>query len=173
MVTNTICVNNLNTMCKIFSVGSQRGCDFLLTHTPFVPCQLATPLQRFNFFSSKFDPENPRSRSWMRSKFKVTKWAFLLTHSFCSMSIVPPIPEIQLFPNLILKIKGQGHGRVQISKPQSIPLPTDSFVSCHRPSYSYDTAFVNSWPWKSKVKVTNPWCCTTTDLYNSIEIRTV
>ena len=33
---------------------------------------------------------------------------FALSHPFCSMSIGPPIPDIQHFENLTLKIHGQG-----------------------------------------------------------------
>ena len=46
----------------------------------------------------------------MRSQFKVTMWVKhpINSHPFCSMSIGPPIPEIQHFQNLTLKIKGQG-----------------------------------------------------------------
>ena len=61
---------------------------------------------------SKFDLENPRSRSWARGKLEVTTWVqhSIDSHPFCSMSIGHPIPEIQLFQNLTLKIQGQGHG---------------------------------------------------------------
>ena len=47
----------------------------------------------------------------MRSKFKVTKWVWLLidSHPFYSKLISPLIPGMQLFENLTLKIKGQGH----------------------------------------------------------------
>ena len=52
---------------------SQHGSNILSTHVPIVPCQSAVPFLRYDFFS-KFDLENPRSRSWLRSKLKVTKW---------------------------------------------------------------------------------------------------
>ena len=59
---------------------------------------------------SKFDLENQGSRSWVRSQFKVTMWVKhpIDSHPFHSMSIGPPIPEIQHFQNLTLKTKGQG-----------------------------------------------------------------
>ena len=59
---------------------------------------------------SKFDLENPRSRSWLRSKLKVTKCVQhpIDWHPFCSMPIGPHITEIQHFQDLALKIKGQG-----------------------------------------------------------------
>ena len=59
---------------------------------------------------SKFDVENSRSRSWVRSKLKVTRWVqhSVESHPFCSMSIGHPIPELRLFQNLTSKIKDQG-----------------------------------------------------------------
>ena len=101
---------------------------------------------------SKFDLENPRSWSWLRSKLKVTKWVLHLIdlHPFRSMSIGPPIPEIQHFQN-------QGHGWGGHWKSQHgsnilsthIPLiPCQSAI----PFLRYD--FFKIWPWKSKVKVT-------------------
>ena len=89
----------------------------------------------------KFDIENSRSRSWVRSKFKVTTWVqhSVDSHPFGSMLIGPPIPEIQHFQTLTLKIQGQGHS----SRSQrryttlSIHIP---FVPCGSgiPFLSYD-----------------------------------
>ena len=61
---------------------------------------------------SKFNLENPRSRSWVRGKLKVTTWVQhpIDSHPFHSMSIGHPIPDIQHFQYLTLKIQGQGHG---------------------------------------------------------------
>ena len=105
---------------------------------------------------SKFDLENPRSRSWLRWKFKVTKWVYhpIDSHPFRSMSIGPPIPEIQHFQNLTLKIQGQGHEWGESWKPQhgsnilSTHIP---FIPCQSaiPFLRYD--FFKIWPWKSKV----------------------
>ena len=116
------------------SSKSQNGFDFLSTRSPFVPCQLALPFLRCDFL--KFDLEN---RKRPRSKLKVID-----SHPFCSMSIDPSIPEIQLFQNLTLKIQGQGHERGQSPKPQSV----SHFLSIHiilfhvnQPSHSWNTAF--------------------------------
>ena len=70
---------------------------------------------------SKFDLENPRSRSWVRWPLKVTTWVqySIDSHPFNSMSIGHPIPEIWLFQNLTLKIQGQGHGWGKRWKSQS------------------------------------------------------
>ena len=106
----------------------------------------------------KFDIENSRSRSWVRSKFKVTTWVQLSvnSHPFRSMSIGHPISELRLFQNLTLKIKGQGHGWGQSWKSQhgtniqSTHLPFVPYGS-GIPFLSYD--FFKIWPWKSRVKV--------------------
>ena len=47
----------------------------------------------------KFDIENSRSRSWVRSKMKVTTWIqhSVDSHAFRSMSIGHPIPGLPLF----------------------------------------------------------------------------
>ena len=82
--------------------------------------------------------------------------SILSTHPFCSMSIGPPIPEIQHLQNLTLKIKVQGHGWGHGLKSQcgsnilSTHIP---FVPCESalPFLSFD--FFKIWPWKSKVKV--------------------
>ena len=107
---------------------------------------------------SKFDLENPRSRSWKRWTLIVTTWAQHSSdsHPFRSMSIGHPIHKIRLFQKLILKIRGQGHGWGQSLKSQhgsnilSTQIP---FVPCQSaiPFLSYN--FFKIWPWKSKVKV--------------------
>ena len=116
---------------------------------------------------SKFDLENPRSRSWVRGKLKVTTWVqyFIDSHLFNSMSIGHPIPEIWLFQNLTLKIEGQGHWWGECWKSQSgcnilsIHIP---FVPCQSALPFMRYIIFKIWPWNSKVKVKWPWRCTTT-----------
>ena len=72
------------------------------------------------------------------------------------MLIGPPIPDMQLFKKLTLKIQGQGHGWGQSSKSQresSILSTHIPFVPCQSgiPLLSYDIFKI--WPWKSRVKV--------------------
>ena len=77
----------------------------------------------------------------------------------------PAIPGIQLFQNLTLTIQVQGHGwghswkSLHGSNFQSTHIP---FIPCQSgiPFLSY--YFFKLWPWKSRVKVKWPWCCTTT-----------
>ena len=80
---------------------------------------------------SKFDLENQGSMSCVRSQFKVTMWVKhpIDSHPFYSMSIGHPIPELWLFQNLTLKIKGQGHGWGHSSKSQH----GSSIISTHIP----------------------------------------
>ena len=77
------------------------------------------------------------------------------------MSIGPPIPEIQHFKNLTLKIQGQGHGWDGHWKSQHgsnilsthIPwIPCQSTI----PFLRYD--FFKIWSWKSKVNVMGEGC---------------
>ena len=92
------------------------------------------------------------------------------------MSIRHPIPELRLFKNLTLNIKGQGHGWGYSSKSQcgsnilSIHIP---FVPCQSALPFLRYSIFKIWPWKSRVKVKWPWCCTTTGPDNSIELRMV
>ena len=123
---------------------------------------------------SKFDLENPRSRSWVRWTMKATTWVqhSIDSHPFNSMSIGHPIPEIQLFQNLTLKIQGQGHVWGECWKSQSgcnILSTHIPFVPCQSALPFLRYSIFKIWPWKSKVKVKWSWCCTTTDLDYSIE----
>ena len=82
--------------------------NILSTHILFVPCQWGIPFLSYDFFLI-----------WpWKSRVKVIGEVTVQSHnvglasyrltSLCSMSTGPPIPEIQHFQNLTLKIKGQG-----------------------------------------------------------------
>ena len=94
---------------------------------------------------SKFDVENSRSSSWVRSKLKVTTWVqhSVDSYPFRSMSVGHPIPEFWLFQNLTLKIKVMGEVTVQNHNVglTSYRLTSLSF-HVKRPSHSWDAAFV-------------------------------
>ena len=127
---------------------------------------------------SKFDLENPRSRSWVRWTMKVTTWVqhSINSHPFNSMSIGHPIPEIRPFQNLTLKIQGQGHGwgvRWKLQSGCNILSTHIPFVPCQSALPFLRNRIFKIWPWKSKVKVKWQWWCTTTDLDNSIELQMV
>ena len=73
------------------------------------------------------------------------------------MLIGPPIPEIQLFQDLTMKIQGQAHGWGQSSKSQyesSIPSTHISLVPCQSALLFMRYSIFKVWPWKSKDKVT-------------------
>ena len=67
------------------------------THISFIPSQSTFPFLQYGY--QKFDLENPRLRSRVRSKFKVTTWVqhSINSYPFGSMSIHPLIPMIELF----------------------------------------------------------------------------
>ena len=107
---------------------------------------------------SDFEFENPRSRSWVRWTLKVTTCVqhYIDSHPFRSLLIYHPIPEIQLFLNLTLKIQGHGHGWSQSWKLQSgcnILLTHIPFVPCQLAIPFLRYSILKIWPWKSKAKV--------------------
>ena len=90
------------------SLKSQCGSNILSTHFPFVLCQSGIPFLSYDLF--KIWPW--KSRVKVMGEVTVQSHNVGLhpidSHPFRSMSIGPPIPEIQHFQNLTLKIKGQG-----------------------------------------------------------------
>ena len=57
------------------------------------------PSHSWDTIFSKFDLENPKSRSWVRGTLKVTTWVqhSIVSHPLNSMSIGHGIPELRLF----------------------------------------------------------------------------
>ena len=103
---------------KVIAQGHKVGITpYRLTSLLF---HVDRPCHSWDTAISKFDVENSRSRSWVRSKLKVITWVLhsVDSHPFRSMSIRHPVPELWLFQNLTLKIKGQGHGWGHSSKSQ-------------------------------------------------------
>ena len=128
----------------------------LSTHITFVRCRWA--LTFLSIAIEKFDLENPRSMSWLRWTFKVTPRVqhSIDSHPFRSKSIRHPIPEIQHFQTLTLKIQGQGHGwgeRLSHNMGPTLYRLTSLSFHVNLPSHSWDTTFFLIWPWKSKVMV--------------------
>ena len=191
--------------CHGWRQSSKSHCEstILLTHIPFVPCQSDIPLLSYDFF--KIWPWNSR----VKVKDEVTVQNHnvgVTSYRLTSLSfhvIGPPISEIQLFQNLTLKIKGQGHGWGHTLKSQCrsnilsthIPFAPcqghgwghcsktqcgSNILSTHIPFVPCQSAIsflkyniFKIWPWKSRIKVKWPWCCTTIGLDNSIELRMV
>ena len=78
------------------------------------------------------------------------------SHPFHSKWVDPPIPKLQQFQYLTLKIQGQGHGWGQSLKSQcesnilSTHIP---FVPCQSALPFLRYSIFKIWHWKSKVKV--------------------
>ena len=95
---------------------------------------------------SKFDVENSRSRSWVRSKLKVITWDqhSVDSHPFPSMSIGHPIPELRLFKIWPWKSRVKVMGEVTIQS-HNVGLTSYRLISLwfhvNRPSHSWDIAF--------------------------------
>ena len=73
------------------------------------------------------------------------------SHSFCSMSIGNPIPEIGLFQTMTLKLQGQGHGCGQRERSHSWPSILSIhflFMSHQSDQYFLTCSFFEIWPWK-------------------------
>ena len=92
------------------SSKSQCESNILSTHNPFVPCQSGIPLLSYDFL--KIWPWNSRVKvidevTVQSHNVGITSYRLTILHS---MSIGPPILEIQHFQNLTFKINGQGHG---------------------------------------------------------------
>ena len=125
----------------------------------FLSFHVNRPSYSWDTAFSKFDLENPRSRSWVTWTLKVTTWVqhSIDPHTFNSKSIGHPIPKIRLFfQNLTLKIQGQGHGWGERWKTQSgcnILSAHIAFVPCQSTLPFLGYSIFKSWPWKSKVKV--------------------
>ena len=129
---------------------------------PFIPCQSAIPFLGYLCF--KYDLENLRSRSWVRSKFKVAKWARFpnYSHPF------PPCQSAIRFLGYSFfkiwhwkskdKVIAQGH----IVGPTPYWLTSLSF-HVNQPSHSWDMA-ISTYDLenpRSKSRSHNPssiWC---------------
>ena len=68
------------------------------------------------------------------------------------MSIGPPIPEIQHFQSLTLKIQGQGHRSRSQSRYNTLSTHIP-FVPCQSALPFLGYSYFKIWPWKSRVKV--------------------
>ena len=119
------------------------------THISFIPSQSNFPFLKYGY--QKFDLENQRSRSWMRSKFKVITWVQhpLDSHPFGSMSIHPLIPTIDLFLNLTFKIQGQSHSSRSHSR-YNILLTHIPFFPCWLALKFLRYSYFKNWPWKPR-----------------------
>ena len=158
------------------SLRSHNRYNILSTHIPFIPCWSAFPFLRCSYLKNWPWKSKVKVMGEVKVKnHKVSLTSYWLT-SLSFHSLWHPIDELRRFQNLTLKIKGQGHGRGHSSKSQcgynilSTHIP---FVPCQSALPFLRYSIFKIWPWKSKVEVKWPWCCTSTGLDNSIELRMV
>ena len=115
----------------------------------FVPSQSTFSFLKCGYI--KFDFENPRSWSWLRSKFLVTTWVQhpVDWHPFGFMSIHPLILMIELFLNLTFKTQGRGHSSRSHSR-HNILSTHIPFIPCWSALPILRYSYLENWPWKSK-----------------------
>ena len=78
--------------------------------------------------------------------------SYIDSHPFGSMSIGPPIPEIQNFQSLTLKIQGQGHSWTSQRRYTTLSIHI-LFVPCQSALPFMGYSYFKIWHWKFKVKV--------------------
>ena len=129
--------------------------SYRLTY-PFVPCQSGNPFLSYDSFKIWPWKSSVKVMGEVTLQSHNVGLTSIDSHPFRSMSIGHPIPQLRLFQNLTLKIKGQGHRWGHGSKSLCgcnilstyIPfVPRQSGI----PFLSYD--FFKIRPWKSMVKV--------------------
>ena len=94
-------------ICQVLDQGHIMGPTFYWFHLSFL---VIWPSHSWDTSTLKFDLGNIRSRSQVRSKFKVTSWVHHPIDSHGFYLIGSPIPQIWWFQNLTLKIQGQSSG---------------------------------------------------------------
>ena len=148
---------------------------YLLTSLSF---HVNRPSHSWDTTFSKFDLENPRSRSWKRWTMKVTTWVCrlksLLFHvNLPSHSWDMTFSKKNIWPRKS-KVKVMGEGNVESQSGCNILSIHIAFVPCQSALPFLRYSIFKIWPSKSKVKkVKWAWCCTTTGQDNFIELKMV
>ena len=150
------------------SSKSQCGSNILSTHIPFVPCQSALPFLKYSIF--KIWP-------W-KSRVKVMGEVTIQSHNVGLTSY--------RLTSLLFHVNRPSHSWVMTffkiwpwnSKVKVMGEVTVQSHNVGLTSYRLTSLLFHvNWPpipkKKSRVKVKWPWCCTTTGLDNSIELRMV
>ena len=136
-------------------------------------CWAETPTQQHSWRSSHppwwrtADQTTDARKNKEKGGSSLYAWQPHLASTYGSKSFSSPPHSISL------KIKGQGHewGHSSNSQFGSNILSTHiPFVPCQSSLPFLRYSIFKIWPWKSRVKVTWPWCCTTTGLDNSMEL---
>ena len=158
------------------SSKSQCGSNILSTRIPFVPWQSGIPFVSYDFL--KIWP-------W-KTKVKVIGEVTVQSHymgpasyRLTSLSIHVSQPSHSWDPafskfDLENQASKSWWGHSSKTQSGSIILSTHiPFVPCQSALPFLRCNIFKIWPWKSRVKVKWPWCCTTTGLGNSIEFQMV
>ena len=121
--------------------------------------QVSRPSHSWVTATSIFYLQNPRSRSWVRSKLK----------SRCESNIlstrIPFVPCQSAIPFLRYDFFKIWPWKSKVKVMEEVNIESRNMgPTFHRltalPFLRY--VFFKIWPWKSKVNVKWPWCCTTT-----------
>ena len=131
------------------SLKSQCESNILSTHIPFVLCQSAIPFLRYEYTTfSKFDLENPRSRSWKRWTLSHNMGPTFYRLTFLLFHVNrPPIHKGRLFQiwPWKSKVKVMGEGKVESHNMGPTFYQLTSLSShVNRSSHSWDTTFSKS-----------------------------
>ena len=156
------------------SLKTQHGSNIQSTHIPFIPCQSGIQFLSYDF--SKILPW--KSRVKVMGEVTVQSHNVGLTsYRLTSLSFHVKRPShswVTTFWKFDLENQGHGWGHSSKSKCGSSILSIHiPFVPCQSALPFLRYSIFKIWPWKSRVKVKWPWCCTTTGLDNSIELRMV
>ena len=156
------------------TLKSQWGSYMLSTHIPFVPCQLGIPFVSYDFFKiwpwkSKvkvMGEVKVQSHNVGLASYRITSFSFHVNRPSHSWDTA--------FSKFDLENQGSRSQWGHSSKTQcvfNIPSTHIPFVPCQSALPFLRYSIFKIWPWKSRVKVKWPWCCKTTGLDNSIELR--
>ena len=108
---------NIKVMDEVKVQGSIVGPTsyWVLTHIHFILCQSALPFLRYGYVIILPWKSKVKVMGEVKVQGHINIQHPIHSHSLCSMSMGPPIPEIWRFQNPTLKIRDQGHRWDQIS----------------------------------------------------------
>ena len=152
---------------------SQWGSNILWIQIHFVPCQWGIPFLSYDFL-----------KNWpWKSRVKVIGEVTVQSHnvglaSYRLKSLLFHVNRpSHSWDTAFSKFDLENQGSRSWVRSQFKSQWGSNILSTHIPFVPCQTAhpflrysIFKSWPWKSRVKVKLPWCCTTTGLENSIEL---
>ena len=155
---------------------SQCESNILSTHIPLDPCQSALPFLGYSYFKIwrwKFKVKvmgevKVESHNMGPTFSRLTSFLFHVNRASHSW--------VMTFSKFDLENQGsRSWVRSQFKSTMWVKHPIDShlFRSMSIGPPIPEISIFKIWPWKSRVKVKRPWCCTTTGLDNSIKLHMV